>query len=287
MKWGLMILFAFVAFEKVHAQLDIARVEIVNLPKGGNQDIEFSRIRAVFNVPIKLKNNQYLIIGADYSIIDIEQIENSGFDTKQLTDFQTFEVNLGCTKKLKNNWRLIGTLKPGVTTNSVNKTSFFKSIRMSGGLVFYKDEKETKQYDLVMGAFYNAFSGFAFPLPFIKYHKIIDEHWSYDLGFPKMNLEYTFNLKHAVKAYATIDGFNSNLIETVTITDGVIQKFNARVLVAGFKYDYTIREHLEFYFASGYIFDSTINFRDNNADDLVQIKGDNAIYLRAGIRLKI
>ena len=287
MKSRLVILFVLVAFAKANAQFDIARIEIVNIPKGGSQEIAFSRVRALFNVPIKLKNDQHLILGADYSIIDIVQIDQVEFDTGPLSDFQTFEVNLGYTKKLKNNWRLIGTLKPGVTTNSVKNTSFFKSMRLSGGLVFYKDEKETKQYDLVVGAYYNAFSGFAFPLPFVKYHKIIDEHWSYDLGFPKMNLEYTFNPKHAVKAYTTIDGFNSNLIETVTITDGVIQKFNARVLVAGFKYDYTIREHLEFYFASGYIFDSTINFRDNNADDLVQVKGDNAIYLRAGIRLKI
>ena len=287
MKCIVMTLFVFVVFVKANAQFDIARLEIVNLPKGGNQDIEYSRIRAVLNVPIKLKNDQFLILGADYSIIDIEQIENVGFDTEELSDFQTFEVNVGYTKQLKNNWRLIGSLKPGVTTNSVKNTSFLKSMRLSGGLVFYKDEKETKQYDLLIGVFYNAFNGFAFPLPFVKYHKIIDAYWSYDLGFPKMNLEYTFNPKHAVKAYATIDGFNSNLIETVTITEGVIQKFNARVLVAGFKYDYTLIEHLELFFTSGYIFDSAINFRDNNADDLVQVKGDNAIYLRAGIRLKL
>jgi hypothetical protein len=135
--------------------------------------------------------------------------------------------------------------------------------------------------------FYNAFNGFSFPLPFLKYHKIIDKHWSYDLGFPKMNLEYTFNQKHALKTYATIDGFNSNLVETVTVSNGIVERFNTRVLVAGLKYDYTIIDHLEVYLTSGYIIDSAINFRDKNADDLISVSGDNAIYLRAGVRFKI
>ena len=200
MKGKLILLFVLLAFAKAYAQFDIARVEIVNIPKGSNQEIEFSRIRALFNVPIKLKNDQYLILGADYSIVDIVQIDQVEIDTEPLSDFQTFEVNAGYTKQLKNNWRFVGTLKPGVTTNSVKNTPFFKTMRLSGGLVLYKNEKKTKQYDLIVGAFYNAFGGFSFPLPFVKYHKIIDEHWSYDLGFPKMNLEYTFNPKHAVKS---------------------------------------------------------------------------------------
>jgi len=271
----------------VLAQFDLARIEVIHIPQGDKQDIEYNRVRGLFNIPIKIKENTHLILGADYSVIDITHLEGLEIDTDNLQDFQSFELNFGFTKKLKKNWRIAVTAKPGVTTNSVKNSAFFKEAKLSGGVLFYKDEKELKKYDLLLGVYYNAFNGFSFPLPLIKYHKIISEHWSYDLGFPKMNLEYTFNEKHALKTYATIDGFNSNLIETVTITDGVIQKFNARVLVAGFKYDYTIREHLEFYFASGYIFDSTINFRDRNTDNLLEIDGNNSIYFRTGIKLKI
>ena len=287
MRRYLVLIGIMLAFVKSNAQFDLARIDVVHIPKGSNQDFEFNRIRGLFNIPIKIRENTHLLLGLDYSVIDVIQIEKLEIDTERLRDFQSFEINLGFTKKLRKNWRIAIALKPGVTTNSVRNTSFFSAMKLSGGLIFYKDEKGAKQYDLLLGAFYNAFNGFAFPLPFVKYHKIIDNHWSYDLGFPKLNLEYTFNPKHTLKAYATIDGFNSNLVESVTITNGIIEKFNVRVLVAGFKYDYTIRRHLEFYFASGYILNSTINFRDNNADDLVRLNGDNAIYLRTGIRLKI
>lgn len=283
----LLILFVCSAFAKAYAQFDIARVEAVHIPQGDNQDFEFTKIRALFNVPIKLKEGRHLILGADYSVIDIVQIEALDFSTKPLRDFQTFEFNFGLTQKLKNNWRMVAMAKPGVTTNSVKNTSFLKAMRLSGGLLFYKDEKVNKNYDLLVGIFYNAFNGFSYPLPYLKYHKIINQKWSYDLGFPKMNLEYMVAPKHALKAYATIDGFNSNLIETLAITEGNVERFNARVVVAGLKYDYTIREHVEWYFATGYIFDSAINLRDRNAESLIKINSENAIYLRTGIRIKI
>lgn len=287
MKSRFTILFALFAFVKIYSQFDIARIEVVHIPKGNKQDIEYNRVRGLFNVPIKVNEKAHLILGADYSVIDFIFIEPLQLDTEKLKDFQSFEVNFGFTQKLKKNWRIAVTAKPGVTTNSVKNTAFLKEVKLSGGVLFFKDEKEAKKYDLLLGIYYNAFNGFSFPLPFIKYHKIITRHWSYDLGFPRINLEYKFNNKHAVKAYTTIDGFNSNLVEAITITNGVVEKFNATVLVAGLKYDFIIKKHLEYYLATGYILNNEINFRDNNAENLFKIKGNNAIYLRTGIRIKI
>ena len=287
MRRYLVLIGVVLTFVKSNAQFDLARVDVVHIPKGSNQDFEFNRIRALFNIPVKIKEDTHLLFGIDYSIVDVIQIEKLEIDTEPLRDFQSFELNLGFTKKLKKNWRLAAVLKPGVTTNSVKNTAFFREVRISGGLIFLKHEKETKKYSLLLGVVYNAFNGFSFPLPFVRYHRIINEHWSYKLGFPKTNLEYTFNNKHSLESYASIDGFNSNLVETVTVTNGVVEKFNARVLVAGLRYNFKIRKHLELYLASGYIFTSTIRLRDNNADDLFEVNGDNAIYLRTGVRIKI
>jgi hypothetical protein len=126
LKYILFLIITLASLTSLNAQFDIARLEVVHIPKGNNQEIEFNRVRALFNVPIKINTKTHLILGVDYSVIDIIQIDDLDINTDPLSDFQTFELNLGLTKQLKNNWRIVGSLKPGVTTNLVKKTSFLK-----------------------------------------------------------------------------------------------------------------------------------------------------------------
>lgn len=282
----LLLFFTLSAFVS-NAQLDIARLEVSNIPKGGPAEFSYNRVRAMFNVPIKIKDENYLFAGLDYSLIDIIPIDNLNFETENLKDFQLFEVNLGYTFKWKNNWRIIANLKPGVTSNSVKDLKVFKEVKLSGGLLFYKDMKKEKGYTLLLGAAYSAYRGVSFPLPIIKYHKIINERWSYDVGVPKMNLEYTFNEKHAIKVYAAFDGFSSEMQKTIEVLNSTVEKVNVTILLAGLKYDYTFMKNIEWYATAGYIFDSTIKLKTGNRDTVIKLVNENNLYLRTGIRIKI
>ncbi len=281
------LLFSMLVSLTCFSQLDLARIELINIPKQGADEFDYNRVRAMFNAPIKLRKDNYLFVGVDYSVIDIVPIDNLNFDTSNLRDFQLFEMNFGYTYVLKNKWRVIANIKPGVTSNSVKDIQVFRDFKLSGGLLFYKDMKEEKGFSLLWGVAYSSFRGVPFPLPIIKYHKIINKHWSYDLGVPKINLEYTFNKKHAIKVFAAFDGFNSVLQKNITIDNELVEKINVTILLAGLKYDYTIIDHLEWYASIGYIFDSTIKLKNNTRDDILQLQNQNNLYLRTGIKLKI
>lgn len=269
------------------SQLDLARIELINIPKRGVEEFNYNRVRAMFNVPIKTGEDRYLFVGADYSLIDIDPIDDLDFETENLEDFQIFELNLGYTYKMKNGWRVIANIKPGLTTNSGRDLQVFKEIKLSGGLLFYIDKKKETRYTLLWGVVYSAFRGVPYPLPVVKYHRIINEHWSYDIGIPKMNLEYTFNTKHALKTYVAFDGFNSELQRNIVIANENVEKIQLRIILAGLKYDYTIADHFEWYASLGFIFDSTIRLKDDKRRDVLQLPSKNNLYLRTGFRIKL
>jgi hypothetical protein len=269
------------------AQLDLARIELISIPKRGASEFNYSRLRGMFNIPFETSKDCYVFVGVDYNVIDIVPIDNLNFDTENLKDFQSFQLNLGYTFKWKNDWRVIANIKPGLTSNSVKDLQVFKDVKLSGGLLFYKDKRKEKGYSLLFGVVYSALRGVRFPLPVLKYHRIIDEHWSYDLGIPKMNLEYTFNEKNALKVFTSFEGFNSELQRNIIVSNEVIDKVKVTILLTGLKYDYTIINHLEWYASAGYIFDSTIKLKDTNRKDVLQLTNQNSLYLRTGIRLKI
>ena len=275
------------------AQLnDLAKIDYTNIP-ADRSDIGYSRLRGLFNYPIKLKKEgEYLLLGLDYSNIDLRmQQDNFAFDTKQLEEFQILDMNIGFTKPLKNDWRLGLRLTPGLSSNlKANKLSF-EDVVISGDVVFIKDKKKDssvkKPWRLILGVSHSGNRGFNFPLPFISYYRKFKPNWSYNIGIPKMNLQYHMSNKKRLKVFAQLDGFTSNIQRGVIINNAEVAKsIKMSLIVGGLQYEYHFTDNFEFYAKSAYILSNSVNLRDENKNNVKTLDSSISLYLRTGIRIK-
>ena len=275
------------------AQLnDLARIDYTTIP-ANDSDIGYSRLRGLFNYPIKLKKEgEYLLLGLDYSNIDLRMNqENFAFDKKQLEEFQILDLNIGFTKPLKNDWRLGIRLTPGFSSNLKANNLSLEDVIISGDIVFIKDKKENsnvkKPWRLIVGISYSGNGGFSYPLPFISYYRKFNLHWSYNIGIPKTNLQYHISNKNRLKLFAQLDGFTSNLQKGVLVDNTELAKsINMSLIVGGLQYEYHFANHFEFYARSAYILSNQVYLRDENKKNIKPLDNSNSLYLRTGIRLK-
>jgi hypothetical protein len=290
----LKFLFLFLFFSSsVSAQLsDLARLDYTVLPKG-NSDVKYSRFRALFNYPVKLKKEgTYLLLGLDYSHIDLYMEDNPSFDKSEVEGFQNLNLNIGYTASLRNDWRIGIRLTPGFSSNLKANDLNFEDIVFSSDLVFIKDKKKDPEVDkpwrLIIGISYSGHRGIPFPLPFISYYKKFKPKWSYNVGIPKSNLQLHLSEMHRFKLYAELDGFTSNLQRGLIIDDTkVAESIIMSIIAGGIQYEYHISDHIEFFARSSYILSNTVKFRDDKKDKIKGLDNSNLLYLRTGIRLKM
>lgn len=275
---------------------DLARVDFTIIPRG-NSEIEYNRLRGLFNYPVKLKKEgRYLIFGFDYSHINLKMDDNLAFEKDELEGFQLLDFNFGYTTPLKNNWRFAGRFMPGFSSNLTANDLNFEDLVLSGDLVFIKDETKnenpSKRYRLMVGVSYSGNRGINFPLPFISYYRKFSPNWSYNFGVPKSNFQYHISEKHRLKLYAELDGFTSNLQKGVTITNGTDEprradKINMNIIVGGLEYEFHFTEYLIFYARATSILSNNIELRSSGNKKIISLDESNNLYLRTGIRFKI
>ncbi|MDH7447757.1 DUF6268 family outer membrane beta-barrel protein [Aquimarina sp. 2201CG14-23] len=277
----------------VKAQLsDLARIDYTFLPEG-ESDIEYHRYRALFNYPIKLKEDTYLFLGLDYSNIDLKFGNDfAAFDNEKIEDFQLLDFNIGYTTKISKNWRMGVRITPGVSSNLTVDDLSIEDIVLSADLVFINDKKKAtdvkKPNRLIIGISYSENRGFPFPLPFVSYYRRIHSKWSYNIGVPKTNLQFHYSEKHRLKMYVELDGFTSNIQRGMDIGDGVTaESINMSLILSGLQYEYHFLEHFQFYIRAAYIASNSVYLRDNNRDRILSLGNSNKKYFRAGVRLKI
>lgn len=288
---GIFILLLLICSVTTHAQLgDLARVDYTFIPMA-KSDVEYTRFRALFNYPIKLKDNDtYLFVGLDYSNIHLRSEKSFPFDTRDLNDFQLLNFNFGYTTPLKNNWRLGIRFEPGFSTNLVANAVSLEDVVLSGTVLFIKqgDVFNGKRTKLIIGVSYAGNSGFDFPLPLVSYYKKFRPNWSYSIGVPKSNLQYHFSEKHRLKAYAQLDGFTSNLQRDVPFVDGeAARSINLSLIIAGLQYEYYFTKNLQFYARTAYILSVNSELRNKNRDAIFSLDNEARIYLRTGVKFKI
>lgn len=295
-KFLLLLLFCCYSFFLKAQFSDLARADFTIIPKG-NSNVEYNRLRGLFNYPIKLKKEgSYIFIGFDYSNINLIIDDNVRFDNNELDEFQLFDLVLSYTTPLKNDWRLAARFIPGVSSNLTANDLTLEDVILSGDVVFIKDKTKdstvTKPTRLIIGISYAGNRGYDFPLPFISYYKKFKPKWSFNLGVPKSNLQYHISTKHRLKLYAELDGFTANMqngieIDSETNDVKVAKKINMSLIVGGLEYEYQFTKHLLFYARAAYILTNSVELRSNSNKKIISLDNSNVTYFRTGMRLKI
>ena len=278
----------------VKAQLrDIAKLDYTIIP-AGNSPIEFTRVRGMFNYPLKLiKEDTFILLGLDYSNIMLTMDNTSSFDKSKLEDFQLLDLNIGYTTLLKNNWRLGVRITPGFSSNLGRKKLNFEDLTIASDVVFIKKSNKklignTKPWRLILGVSYSENRGISYPLPFINYYKKFKSKWAYSIGVPKTDLKYFISEKNQVKLSFELDGFTSNLQQGLNLNTGEFtESINMSLILGSLKYEYHLTKHLIFYAGSSYIFSNSINLRDEERNNILKLDNSNSFYLRTGLKFKI
>tara|TARA_R110000868_G_scaffold330120_5_gene591049 strand:+ start:589 stop:1410 length:822 start_codon:yes stop_codon:yes gene_type:complete len=272
------------------AQLtDLARLEYSFIPKSNSED-QYTRLRALFNYPIEVKNDAYFIIGAEYNRIFLNLEDDYPFDTSTLNKIHVIDLNIGYTFKWNEKWRFGMKFNPRIAS-TLSKSLTSEDYFINGGMFFIndrmKEENLKRPYRLILGLTYNATTGLPFPLPFVSYYREINETWSFNAGVPKSNIKYAINDKNNIQAFVGLDGYLAHLQEPSIINGENIEQISLSVLVGGLGYEYLFTKHLVWYLYTGYTFRLNNVLRNENRDEVFKLDDVNAFYLRTGLKFKI
>ena len=271
------------------------RVEWTRIPQV-DSDNSVSRVRAFINFPIPLSwEGSYLIPGFEYRQITLDIDDPVPFDANDAKQFQVFRASMSYTFKMKNDWRFGA--RTGVELASNFETADFlgRDFRFSGSVFFIKDksgDEVEKPNRWVIGLQYSTNQGRPFPLPVVNYYRQFHKQWSYSLGTPKTNIKHSFNDRHSLQAYISLDGFFSNLQNNrvVTYEDGTTataDNISMTQVLTGFGYEYNFAKNFYFYAYAAYTLYNELRLRDENRNNVFNLNEDNTGYLRTGIKFKI
>lgn len=270
--------------------LDIAKLEYTYVP-GKNSNFEYQRQRALFNVPIKLKEKSYFFVGLDYSSIQFKYKEDQdSYDKSDAENFKSLDLPLTYTTQLNEDWIFGAQIAPAFTSNLADGLQN-EDFLVSGIIVFVKDKKNSekvrKPFRIITGIYYNTNSRFPAPIPFISYCRKFHPKWSYTIGAPYSNLQYHLSEKHRFKAYAEGDGFNTSLQNGVVVNDNIMaNRLRMFLILTGFRYEYNIAKHIESYINITRSVFSDVQLRDGRKDVFIP-KLDDVMLYRIGVRCKI
>ena len=300
MKKFLIFTVTFLTYFIASAQLtDLIRVEYTYFPQS-DSDNSFRRKRALLRAPIKLNDKgAYLVPGLEFRDVNFRYADNPSppFDTSNLDDFQSWDLSVGYTYKMKEDLRFAARAGALLASNFEGEGIDDRDIRFSGALYLIKDKTDDttlkRPYRLIIGLSYNTKAGRPFPLPFVNYYRKFKPKWSYSLGIPKTNLKYFLNDKNNFQVFATLDGFWANIQRNRIIPgingepDQSASTIGMIVALGGLGYERYLTKHIVFYAYAGYTFINDIRLRNDDADDVFTVNDANTFYARGGLKFKI
>ncbi|WP_243878559.1 DUF6268 family outer membrane beta-barrel protein [Winogradskyella pelagia] len=287
---ALVIIVVGCCMQLLNAQLtDLARLEYSFIPSSRSED-QYTRLRAMLNYPIKIKNDSYFIVGGEYNRIILNLNEPYPFDTRIIDRLHIIDLNLGYTFKTSAYWRLGFQFNPRIAstleTSITNEDIFF-----NGGVFAIHDKTDAtdveRPFRLIVGLTYNTTVGIPFPLPFVSYYRKINQKWSYTAGIPKSNVKYFVTEKAIIQTFAALDGYFANLQQSIIVNRKKAENISLSVAVAGLGFEYFLTKHLVAYTYTGYTFRLDNVLRNNDRDEIFRLNNLNAFYLRTGIKFKI
>ncbi len=283
---GILIITLFLAVEGVAQSTDVLRIEYTNIPGENNND--FERYRLLFNAPINLGFNRFLILGSEYSFINIDRDGPLPFDDSEIKNLHVIDVNVGYIFKIAPQWRFIGILTPRLASNFTDGISK-DDLLLNVTATLWKERKDIeKPFRLVLGLTYNSTTGLPVPLPLINYFKRFDLKWSYALGIPRTDLRYYPSENHSIITALFLDGYFVNVQNDIILPDSSIgSSLSLSAIVAAAGYQYNISRVMSFYGWAGYTLRGSSALRDDSRNRVFVINENPGLYFKAGFKISI
>lgn len=267
---------------------DLFRVEYTNIPNSQASN-SISRFRTIVQVPLKVSENYYFIVGGEYRYTDLD-LENVPFSTDDLNSVQRIEGTVGFLRKKEGqDWIFAGKVGARLSSNFETKLTADDWIYIATGFAIRDRTKEgqaDKPNRLVLGLEYTTTPGRNFPLPIINYYREFAPKWTYTLGVPKTNIRYKFDDKNHVQAFVTLDNFFANIQGNKIVGDKVAENISMTIILGGLGYEHYFTKHLMYYGYAAYSISNDYRLRNNDREDIYTIEDKNTMYFRTGIKFK-
>lgn len=266
---------------------DVFRAEYMTMPKG-SADVGFSRIKVLGNVPIKLKSNDFIVVGVDYSGIKYDFGRELPFDEDVIQNLYVIDLNLAYVYTYNEDWRFIAVVTPRLASNFTDgwqNQDFFMNITAGA----FKEKKNIdKPYKLVLGLSYNSAAVVQIPLPVVFYEKAFHPNWTYTLGVPKNGLKYIIKKKHWLQAEVILDGHYVNIQNGLLLPGNSNASAVSSIVVLGtlgYQYKFTKDFSIYGFFGRSIWQDGVL--RDQERKEVFALNKLENLYFRTGVRLGI
>ncbi|MDH3796462.1 MAG: DUF6268 family outer membrane beta-barrel protein [Flavobacteriaceae bacterium] len=265
----------------------MARIEYSSLPDS-KSETESRRYRILINAPIKTGLDEYMVLGGDYSNIEIRPRNPLPFDASSLRTLHVIDFNMGYIFKWNENWRFVGIFSPRIASN-LESTIVPNDFKVNATATLWKDRKDAeKPFRLVLGLSYNSATGLPIPLPLINYYRRFHPKWSYTLGIPKSQFRYYLSEKHIFDASLFLDGYFVNIQNEIPVPDDKIANAISLSLVVGsIGYQFKISKYVSWQSWIGHSIIQKGVLRDNDRNKVFEINSDPGFYFRSGIKMSI
>ncbi len=266
---------------------DLLRVEYTLIP-GNTSEVQQSRYRALFNAPIRVGEEDYLVAGLDYNQVVVSSEQDLPFEQASVRKLHVLDLNLGYVHKWKEKWRIIGIVSPRLASNLQGGLQG-RDLKLNASLAFWKEDAQADQPNrLILGLSYNATTGLPFPLPLFIYYKRFHPDWSYSVGVPRSNLRYYPGKRHVVETALFLDGYYVNIQDNLALDNGLsASSISLSALIGAVGYQYKIQKMFILYALGGYTFYQNGVLRDDDRTNVFVLSDRGNIYFRTGFRISI
>lgn len=283
----LLLILGFLFFGSTIAQsTDLFRVEYSFLPEN-TSGITTSKYRVLANYPLKLKNNDYLFLGAEYNRFQVDFNEPFPFETSDLEKFYIIDMNIGYLTKWNENWRIVTIVTPRFASNFTDGTISDDFFFNATATLWKEASKADKPFRIILGLTFNSTTGLPVPLPLVSYYKQFHPKWSYTLGTSKTNFKFQ-EKKHSVEMALFLDGYFINVQDDIVLPDNEIgSKISLSALITGLGYQHNFTNQLRFYMIGGASLLQWGRLRDDNRQDTFLLNNESNLYFRTGIKFSL
>lgn len=278
----------FVCTSKMHAQgSDILRAEYMLMPRDAS-DIQVSRYRMLFNLPILIGSDTYLVTGAEYNKIVFTNLRAFPFDDSEIKNLHIVDLSLGYIFRWNSNWRFIGILGPRLASNFTNGIQA-QDFKLNLTATLWKEKKDAaKPFRLILGLTYNSTTGLPVPLPLVSYYRRFHENWSYTLGIPRSSFKFYITPKHTIQTALFLDGYFANIQNDILLPDDVLgSAISLSAFVGVLGYQYNITKNTSLYTFGGYALNRKGLLRDDKRNNVYELSREGSMYFRTGIKISI
>ncbi|SHI48330.1 hypothetical protein SAMN04487911_102209 [Arenibacter nanhaiticus] len=284
---GLLLLFLGASVTGVAQTPDVFRLEYMLMPKN-DAEAKLSRLKLVFNMPVKVRESDLVILGSEYNMMNYDLLRETSFDNEKFETFHVLDFNMAYVLQHNTDWRFVGVITPRLSStlnNRLGQGDF--SVNATIGAIMDRPNIE-KPSRLVLGVAYNSSVAIRVPLPVVYYEKRFHPNWAYVIGAPKTGLKYYFNQKHMLQTEFVLDGYYVNLQNTIILPEsGVASSISTSAALAAIGYQYSISKNMFVYGYVGHTMFQDGVLRDENRNEIFTLNDSPSLYFRSGFRIGI